>query len=90
MVGQPKPRIHARTTGYTLAHLKADLREHEARTHAEFTEMHARLDKLAEEFRMSLEKRVSLDRYRPVEMLAFGAITLIFGALAAFVLGVLR
>jgi hypothetical protein len=85
-----KPRIHARSPSYTLAHLRADLRDHEARMHTAFTEMDARLDKLADEFRASLDKRVSLDRYRPVEMLAFGAITLIFGALVAFVLGVMQ
>jgi len=85
-----KPRIRAYTSRYTLVQFKEELREHELRTHDEFTKLHIRLDKLAAEFRADLEKRVSLERYRPVEMLTFGAITLIFGALAAFVLGVLK
>jgi hypothetical protein len=46
------------------------------------------MDRLGMELRDLIEKRVSMDRYRPVEMLAFGAIALTAGAVIAFFLGV--
>ena len=66
-----------------IADIKSDIRD-------ETAHLERRIDRLSEDLRYMIEKRVTLDRFRPVELLAFGGISLTFGALAAAIVSLMR
>lgn len=77
-------------SSYDIYQLSGDIQDIKADIREETQHLERRIDRLSDELRGMIDKRVTLDRFRPVELLAFGGISLTFGALAAAIVSLLR
>jgi hypothetical protein len=77
-------------SSYELYQISGDIQDIKADIREETHYLERRIDRLSDELRGMIDKRVTLDRFRPVELLAFGGISLTFGALAAAIVSLLR
>jgi len=77
-------------SSYDIYQLSGDIQDIKTDIRDETAHLERRIDRLADDLKAMIEKRVTLDRFRPVELLAFGSISLTFGALAAAIVSLLR